>query len=105
LPPAVARQTVSEVLRKVLSRAHVNELYENVDLEDKKKLLSSIFPEKLYFDGKKCRTPRMNEVLRLVLLTDEASKKKKTGQNTSKSTLSRQVERMGVEPMTFRLPV
>jgi hypothetical protein len=38
----------------------------------------------------------MNEVLRLSLMTDAASGKKKTGQRERKISLSRQVERRGV---------
>ncbi len=34
----------------------------------KQQLVSSIFPEKLIYDGEKVRTPRVNEVLRPILL-------------------------------------
>jgi site-specific DNA recombinase len=78
---------------------HLDELFDNANLDNKNKLISSIFPEKLYFDGKKCRTPRMNEVLLLALSIDVGSKKNKKGQNTSKSTLSPTVECTGVEPV------
>ena len=36
-------------------------------IEDKSILISSIFPESLQFDGNKCRTPRVNDVLRYIL--------------------------------------
>ncbi len=85
--------------------SHLDELYEKANHDNKKRLVSSIFPDKIIFDGKKSRTPRMNEVLRLCTLINKASGKNKTGQSTEKRTVSRQVERMGVEPMTFRLPV
>jgi len=75
---------------KVLSQ--LDELYEKANHDNKKRLVSSIFPDKIIFDGKKSRTPRMNEVLRLATLIDKASEEKKTGQSTEKSTLSRQVE-------------
>ena len=45
----------------------------------------------------------MNEVLRLATLIDKASGKKKTGQSTEKRTVSRQVERTGIEPVISRL--
>jgi len=75
---------------KVLSK--LDELYEKANHDNKKRLVSSIFPDKIIFDGKKSRTPRMNEVLRLATLIDKTSDKKKTGQSTEKSTLSRWVE-------------
>jgi site-specific DNA recombinase len=78
--------------------SHLDELYENAEPDNKKRLVSSIFPEKIIFDGNKSRTPRINEVLRLALLTDEDSGKKKTGQKHKKMPLSRQVELAGFEP-------
>ena len=41
--------------------------YINSSIEDKTKLISSIFPEKIEFDGIKCRTPRINDVLEVYL--------------------------------------
>jgi DNA invertase Pin-like site-specific DNA recombinase/transcription elongation factor Elf1 len=80
---------------KVLSQ--LDKLYEKADNDYKKRLISSIFPDKIIFDGKKSRTPRINEVLRLALMTDKAFAKNKTGQNTEKCTSSRSVERTGIE--------
>ena len=45
--------------------------YVNSSIEDKTKLISSIFPEKIEFDGIKCRTPRINDVLRYILQIDK----------------------------------
>ena len=44
--------------------------YTNSVIRDKQQLLSSIFPEKIVFDGKKCRTNRINDVLRFILQID-----------------------------------
>ena len=41
--------------------------YENSEIHHKKEFISSIFPEYLEFDGEKCRTPRINDVLRFIL--------------------------------------
>ncbi|WP_254561012.1 hypothetical protein [Dyadobacter diqingensis] len=46
-------------------------LYENGTIEEKRKILGSIFPEKLTFDGVQHRTTRINEVLNLM---DQAEK-------------------------------
>jgi len=45
--------------------------YTNSAITHKKKLISSIFPEKIEFDGKKCRTTRINDVLRCILHIDK----------------------------------
>ncbi len=37
--------------------------YTNSVIEDKKKLISSIFPEIIEFDGKKCRTKGIKDVV------------------------------------------
>lgn len=57
--------------------ADLDKMYERADLLGKKQILSSIFPENLIFDGKKCRTPRINEVLRLILLIDNVKQTNK----------------------------
>ena len=40
-------------------------------MAQKQEIISSIFPEKLQFDGKKCRTPRINDALRYILQIDK----------------------------------
>jgi site-specific DNA recombinase len=53
--------------------------YQHSNVEQKQQLLGSIFPEKLDFDGNKCRTIRINEVLGHILLIDNKIKSKKKG--------------------------
>ena len=43
-------------------------------------IISSIFPEKLQFDGIKCRTPRINDALRYILQIDKNLEEKNKGQ-------------------------
>jgi site-specific DNA recombinase len=78
--------------------ADIDRLYNRADLTGKKQILGSIFPEDLFFDGKKCRTPRINEVLRLILLIDSNNHELKNGQISEYLDLSAQVELAGVEP-------
>jgi hypothetical protein len=66
----------------------------------KREIISSIFPEKLVFDGNKCRTPRLNEVLYRILLIDNNISESKNGQLHQKLKLSAKVEHIGIEPMT-----
>jgi hypothetical protein len=73
---------------------NLQNLFENADVRDKRKILSSIFPENLSFDGKKCRTPRINEVLLLILLIDKGIPNKESGQISEFLDVSAQVERI-----------
>ena len=72
--------------------------YTNSAISDKKKLISSIFPEKIEFDGKKCRTTRINDVLRYILQIDKELDENKKGQISKNMSLSRVVESEGIEP-------
>ena len=72
--------------------------YVNSSVNQKQQLLSSIFPENLFFEENKCRTGRINEVMRLILQTDSMLANKKRGQISNKLNLSPLVEPEGVEP-------
>ena len=85
--------------------SNLSEAYMAGDVEEKHYIAGSIFPEKLYFDGNKVRTARINEVIRIMLLNDSALKNKKTGQISKFLDLSGQVEHSGLEPLTSTLPV
>jgi hypothetical protein len=74
--------------------------YTNSAIAHKKKLISSIFPEKIEFDGKKCRTTRINDVLRYMLQIDKELPENKKGQISKNMSLSR-VEPKGVESNYF----
>jgi site-specific DNA recombinase len=71
--------------------------YANTAIEHKKKLISSIFPEKIEFDGKKCRTTRINDVLRYILQVDRDLPQNKMGQISKNISLSRLVETPRIE--------
>ena len=81
--------------------SNLGRMYAKADLTDKKRILSSIFPENLVFDGRKCRTPRINEVLRLILLIDNNKQKTKSGQISEFLDLSAHVELAGQKSNFF----
>lgn len=54
--------------------------YNISSVKQKQKLLSSIFPENLYFEGEQCRTTRINDVLRFILQRNNSLVCKKKGQ-------------------------
>ena len=70
--------------------------YVNSSIKDKTKLISSIFPENIEFDGKKCRTPRINDVLRYILQIDKELPENKKGQISKNLSLSPLVESEGL---------
>ena len=70
----------------------LSKTYSNSDVEGKIKLISSIFPENIEFDGEKCRTRRINDVLRYILQIDKQLINKKKGQISDKLYLSHEVE-------------
>ena len=63
-------------------------------------MIGSIFPENIEFDGKKCRTKRINDFLRFILQIDKELSENKKGQISKNMSLSRLVEKMGFEPTT-----
>lgn len=78
--------------------SNLGTLYVQSDIYSKKRIVSSIFPENLIFSKKNCRTPRLNEALRLILNVDKGSEENKKGQLFKNLELSRQVELQGIEP-------
>ncbi|KEQ31639.1 hypothetical protein N180_15305 [Pedobacter antarcticus 4BY] len=62
---------------------NLHETYIEADSEGKRRLISSIYPQKLTFDGTQHRTVRMNEAVR-VLGTLKAVFEGKKGANQTK---------------------
>ncbi len=91
-------------LEKSISKvSNLSNIYETSDLSAKSRLLGSIFPEKFSFDGIKCRTPRINELLRQTLSIDKGLKGAKKRQLSNKLELSCMVVPEGLEPSTYGL--
>ena len=68
----------------------------------KQQILSAIFPSGFEIVNEKCRTPRINEVLRLMLSIDGVSGKIKKGELFKNLELSPSVEPEGFEPSSKR---
>ncbi len=74
-------------------------VYSNADASTKVKILGSIFPEMIEFDGNKCRTPKINEAVLLCLNADKGFRENKNGKLHDKLDVSRLVARRGIEPL------
>lgn len=83
--------------------AQLGELYENGNVMQQRKIIGSVYPEKLTFDGVNFRTERLNEALTMMLLINRKLEGKKNGTNQLISDLSHEVIRIGFEPMALSL--
>ncbi|MEI3800516.1 MULTISPECIES: hypothetical protein [unclassified Chitinophaga] len=70
-------------------------LYNNGTIEEKRKIISSIFPEKLIFDGAHYRTTRINEAANLIYTLEQRLSQKEKGTNFSEKNLSLMVIPLG----------
>ena len=89
------RDLMKTSLKKV---SNLSERYENGTVEEKRIIVSSMFPENLEFDGAKHRTQRLNEAIRLIYQNNNKLQGKIKGTNLSFLDLSPEVEPQGIEP-------
>ena len=76
----------------------IRETYHSGPIHLKHKIVSSIFSNSLYFDGKKCRTLKMNMIFDLLPNKDATLGKVKRGQAKDFFNLSPSAEKEGFEP-------
>lgn len=77
---------------------NLKSIYTTSEIQTKRTILSSIFPEKLNFSKKNSRTLRINQAILLILNTDNSFRGNKKGQLFKNVELSRNVELQGIEP-------
>ena len=88
----------TELLTKALRAIEkMGEQYTIADSKNKLLLLNSIFPEKIEFDGIKCRTVKINEALALCLSIDAGFSENKNGKLHEKLEVSRLVAPSRIE--------
>lgn len=75
------KNDVEPLLNKAISNlSQLDVLYTQGTITQKRKIISSMFPENLTFDGFQYRTNRINEAITLISLVDKKLKDKKMGQ-------------------------
>ncbi len=90
---------IDGVLRGAIENlSNLQQLFENGDVMQKRKIVGSIYPEKLVFDGERYRTVRVNEAARLIYAIDKGFSENKNGQAEENFNLSALVPRTGIEP-------
>jgi site-specific DNA recombinase len=78
----------------------LSEIYENGSIIEKRRVIGSVYPEKLTFDGDQLRTTRVNEAVRLIYTLDKGFPENEKGQSGNIPALSSQVGKTGFEPAT-----
>lgn len=64
-------ENIEHLWYKAISNiSNLDSLYKNGSIAQKRKIIGSVFPEKLTFDGIRFRTTRINEALEYILLID-----------------------------------
>jgi site-specific DNA recombinase len=66
----------------------LDNLFETVDIEKKREIISSMYPEKMTFNGFSFRTSRINEVARMIYRLDGDYSENKNRTNRNNSSLS-----------------
>lgn len=81
--------SIDQLLSKGLGAlTKLDEQYCNAESKNKRKIVGSIFPEKMVFDGVNFRTTRLNEVVRLIYTLEADSSGNKKGENSVKTEIS-----------------
>ncbi len=80
-------------------------IYSNSDNYQKRKIVSSIYPEKFTIEDLKDRTPNQSEIFKWIYLINNKLEGNKNGTNDIFSHLSHQVIPLGLEPRTPTLKV
>ena len=82
---------------------NVDEFYLNSDIDVKRRIIRTIFPENLKLENEGYRTTKMNEGAAFVYALNGILEVKKEGTNYDFDSLSLLVHPIGFEPMTYGL--
>lgn len=79
---------------------NLTERYERAPAEIKRRIISSIFPENIIFEGENYRTPRINEALTIIANKNNGLQVEANIKPLLKDNLSHLVARTGIEPVS-----
>ena len=91
--------------RAISNLSQLGYIYETGTITQKRKIIGSVFPENLTFDGFEYRTTRVNEAIKYINLIDKDLNENKNGTNSSFLNLSHQVTAEGFKPPTLRAEI
>ncbi|MEO6524953.1 MAG: recombinase family protein [Mucilaginibacter sp.] len=88
----IMRVDIEKLVDKIIeSFSKLDKLFDNADTKRQRHILSSLFPEKLDFDGAEHRTPKTNVLAEVIYLINNMLDKKKNGKTLDFEVLSREV--------------
>ena len=85
--------------------ANMGKFFEQAPMEVRIKLLGSIFPEKIEFDGENYRTNSFNKMLEYIFQNTNQLQQKKTEIDSTNQSQSKKGCPVGLEPTTFRTTI
>lgn len=95
---------IGPLLQKALYNvAYLPNLYQEADIEEKRRIISSMYPENLTFDGEQHRTNRLNEAIRVFNSVKPVFEAKKKDKSVEKTDLSSMVAGSRIELPTLGL--
>ena len=93
-------KTIEGLLDIVIEKySNIQLHYKSAGIVEKRKLIGSMYPKNLCFDGKAHRTPRLSEPLEIILQINRQLRSIKKGEKLSFDNLSPLVARRGIEPL------
>jgi len=100
----LSQGNIERLMDKAISTlSRLDTHYGNMSVSKKRELIGSIFPEKIVFDGKEYRTPRLNEAARLIYMINNDLYSTKNRKGHKSAYLSGDVESPGIEPASKTL--
>ncbi len=92
---------IDKLIEKAVSTlSHLDIIYNEANITMKREIISSIYPEKLSFDGLQYRTPRINEAVRIIYQINNKLGAIKNRKDYDISHLSGKVAPTGIEPVS-----
>lgn len=89
---AATNKNLDKLLKEGINKlSHLDVLYVNGTIKEKREIIGSMYPENLTFDGWQHRTTRINEAAQLIYLINKELQGTKKGTNNDFSRLSHQV--------------
>jgi site-specific DNA recombinase len=103
---ATDEKGIFDLYQKAINKMeNIGKQYSNTDIQGKRLLLGSIFPNKIHFENKKVRTADINPILNEIASINKAYGGIKKWDKTKKMDLSHRVTAKGFEPPTLRAEI
>lgn len=93
------KDLISRVKTAITTLCKLDLIYDNGTSEERRQIISSIYPEKMSFDGKAFRTTRLNSIVQLIYRLDKGSSEIKNRTRSKKLYLSGKEVPSGFEPL------